>query len=132
MSKNGGSLGESGCVSWVFEKKGEILIDKLSIDEESFLEVAIDLNIEDIDLDSPDYYSILIPAEDFDHISKSLEDKEIKIDGSVSLVPSNTVKVSGTEASQLLKLLDILENHEDIQKVYSNFDIDDNDLSDVK
>ena len=131
MSKNGGSLGESGCVSWVFEKKGEILIDKMSIDEDSFLEIAIDLNIEDIDLDNPDYYSILIPAEDFDHISKALESKEIKIDGSVSLVPSNTVQVSGAEANQLLKLLDILENHEDVQKVYSNFDIDD-DLSNIK
>tara|TARA_Y100000994_G_scaffold138046_1_gene113177 strand:+ start:71 stop:814 length:744 start_codon:yes stop_codon:yes gene_type:complete len=131
MSKNGGSLGESGCVSWVFEKKGEILIDKMSIDEDSFLEIAIDLNIEDIDLDNPDYYSILIPAEDFDHISKALEGKEIKIDGSVSLVPSNTVQVSGAEANQLLKLLDILENHEDVQKVYSNFDIDD-DLSNIK
>ena len=131
MSKNGGSLGESGCVSWVFEKKGEILIDKVSIDEDSFLEIAIDLNIEDIDLDNPDYYSILIPAEDFDHISKALESKEIKIDGSVSLVPSNTVQVSGAEANQLLKLLDILENHEDVQKVYSNFDIDD-DLSNIK
>ena len=130
MSKNGGSLGESGCVSWIFEKKGEILIDKVSIDEDSFLEIAIDLNIEDIDLDNPDYYSILIPAEDFDHISKALENKEIKIDGSVSLVPSNTVQVSGSEANQLLKLLDILENHEDVQKVYSNFDIDD-DLSNI-
>ena len=130
MSKNGGSLGESGCVSWVFEKKGEILIDKMSIDEDSFLEIAIDLNIEDIDLDNPDYYSILIPAEDFDHISKALESKEIKIDGSVSLVPSNRVQVSGPEANQLLKLLDILENHEDVQKVYSNFDIDD-DLSNI-
>ncbi len=132
MSKNGGNLGESGCVSWVFEKKGEISIDKSSINEESFLELAIDLNIEDIELDSPDYYSILTDSEDFNRISKELESRELKIEGSVSLVPSNTVKVSGSDVSQLLKLLDLLENHEDVQKVYSNFDIDDKDLSNIK
>ena len=91
----------------------------------------IDLDIEDIDLDSPDYYCILIPSEDFDRVSKILENKKIKIEGSVSLVPSNTVKVSGNDAKQLLKLLDLLENHEDIQKVYSNFDIDNKDLSNI-
>jgi len=131
MSKNGGNLGESGCVSWVFEKKGEILVEKSSVDEESILEIMIDLDIEDIDLDSPDYYCILIPSEDFDRVSKILENKKIKIEGSVSLVPSNTVKVSGNDAKQLLKLLDLLENHEDIQKVYSNFDIDNKDLSNI-
>ena len=131
MSKNGGNLGESGCVSWVFEKKGEILVEKSSVDEESILEIMIDLDIEDIDLDSPDYYCILIPSEDFDSVSKMLEDKKIKIEGSVSLVPSNTVKVSGNDAKQLLKLLDLLENHEDIQKVYSNFDIDNKDLTNI-
>jgi len=131
MSKNGGNLGESGCVSWVFEKKGEILVEKSSVDEESILEIMIDLDIEDIDLDSPDYYCILIPSEDFDSVSKMLEDKKIKIEGSVSLVPSNTVKVSGNDAKQLLKLLDLLENHEDIQKVYSNFDINNKDLTNI-
>jgi len=131
MSKNGGSLGESGCVGWIFEKKGEILIDKKSINEEVFLDIVIDLEIEDIDLDSDDYYSLLINPEKFDSISKVLENKAIKIEGSINLVPNNTVKVSGVESVQLLKLLDILENHDDVQKVYSNFDIDDKDLNDV-
>jgi len=131
MSKNGGNLGESGCVSWIFEKKGEILVDKRSIDEDNFLEIIIDLGIEDVELENPDYYSILIPPEDFDNLSKELEAKNLKIDGSVSLVPSNTVKVSGSSASQLLKLLDILESHEDVQKVYSNFDIEDKELNDI-
>ena len=132
MSKNGGNLGESGCVSWVFEKKGEILVEKSSVDEESILEIMIDLDIEDIDLDNPDYYSILITPNNFDNISKALENKNLKIEGSINLLPTNTVKVSGSDAIQLFKLLDILENHEDVQKVYSNFDIDDKDLSNIK
>ena len=131
MSKNGGNLGESGCVSWVFEKKGEILIEKSSIDEELFLESILDLDIEDIDLDHSDYYVILVSPNNFDKTSKNLEEKGIKIEGSISLLPSNTIKVSGNDANQLLKLLDLLENHEDIQKIYSNFDIDDADLDNI-
>ena len=131
MSKNGGSLGESGCVSWVFEKKGEILIEKVSTDEELFLEIIVDLEIEDIDLDNSDYYTILTSPENFDQISKILENKKIKIEGSINLLPSNTVKVSDNDVAQLLKLLDLLEGHEDVQKVYSNFDIDDKDLSNI-
>ncbi len=131
MSKNGGSLGESGCVSWIFEKKGEILINKKFINEEDFLEIIIDLEVEDIELDNQDYYSLLIHPERFDDISKALEDKEIIIEGSINLIPSNTVKVTGPDSTQLFKLLDILEDHEDVQKVYSNFDIDDKDLNDI-
>ena len=131
MSKNGGNLGESGCVSWVFEKKGEILIGKKNIDEESFLESIIDLEVEDIVLDNPDYYVILVSPENFDKTSMSLEKNEIKLEGSINLLPSNTIKVSGNDAAQLLKLLDILENHEDVQKIYSNFDIDDTELSNI-
>ena len=131
MSKNGGNLGESGCVSWVFEKKGEILIEKDSTSEELFLESILDLDVEDIDLDNEDYYSILVSPDNFDQASTSLEKNEIKIEGSISLVPNNTVKVTGNEANQLLRLLDLLESHEDVQKVYSNFDIDDKDLNNI-
>ena len=73
MSKNGGNLGESGCVSWIFEKKGEILIEKKSINEELFLESILNLDVEDIDLDNEDYYSILVSPDNFDKASKSLE-----------------------------------------------------------
>jgi len=131
MSKNGGNLGESGCVSWVFEKKGEILVEKNLVDEELFLESILELEVEDVDLDNEDYYCIIVSSEKFDSTSIELEKNKIKIEGSISLVPNNTVKVSGNDTKQLLKLLDLLENHEDVQKVYSNFDIDPEDLSDV-
>ncbi len=131
MSKNGGNLGESGCVSWVFEKKGEILVEKNLVDEELFLESILELEVEDIDLDNPDYYCIIVSPEKFDSTSIELEKNKIKIEGSISLVPNNTVKVSGNDANQLLELLNLLESHEDVQKVYSNFDIDDKDLNNV-
>ena len=131
MSKNGGNLGESGCVNWVFEKRGEILIEKTLIDEELLLETILDLEIEDIDLDNPDYYCIITDPQNFDNVSKELESKGMKIEGSISLLPSNTIQVSGSDVSQLFKLLDILEDHEDIQKVYSNFSIDDKDLNNI-
>ena len=131
MSKNGGNLGESGCVNWVFEKRGEILIEKTLIDEELLLETILDLEIEDIDLDNPDYYCIITDPQNFDNVSKELESKGMKIEGSISLLPSNTIQVSGSDVSQLFKLLDILEGHEDIQKVYSNFSIDDKDLNNI-
>ena len=131
MSKNGGNLGESGCVSWVFEKKGEILVEKNLVDEELFLESILELEVEDVDFDNEDYYCIIVSSEKFDSTSIELEKNKIKIEGSISLVPNNTVKVSGNDAKQLLKLLDLLENHEDVQKVYSNFDIDSEDLNDV-
>ena len=85
----------------------------------------------DIDLDNEDYYCIIVSSEKFDSTSVELEKNKIKIEGSISLVPNNTVKVSGNDANQLLKLLNLLENHEDVQKVYSNCDIDVKDLNDV-
>tara|TARA_Y100000814_G_scaffold133294_1_gene96448 strand:+ start:1017 stop:1760 length:744 start_codon:yes stop_codon:yes gene_type:complete len=131
MSKNGGNLGESGCVDWIFDKKGEIIIEKESLDEELFLEAVLDLDVEDIDLDNPDYYSIIVLPEKFDEVSLKLEQSNIKIEGSISLIPNNTIRIEGNDATQLLNLLSLLENHEDVQKVYSNFDIDDKDLDNI-
>ena len=131
MSKNGGNLGESGCVDWIFDKKGEIIIEKESLDEELFLEAVLDLDVEDIDLDNPDYYSIIVLPEKFDEVSLKLEQSNIKIEGSISLIPNNTIRIEGNDATQLLNLLTLLENHEDVQKVYSNFDIDDKDLDNI-
>ena len=131
MSKNGGNLGESGCVDWIFDKKGEIIIEKESLDEELFLEAVLDLDVEDIDLDNPDYYSIIVLPEKFDEVSLKLEQSNMKIEGSISLIPNNTIRIEGNDATQLLNLLSLLENHEDVQKVYSNFDIDDKDLDNI-
>jgi len=130
MSKNGGNLGESGCVNWMFEKKGNISIGIGDIDENSLLEIAMEMDIDDYDKQE-DRYEISIDPGSFGSLIKHFEDKGYSVEGDLSLEPTNIVKVSGSDASQLLKLLDLLESHEDIQKVYSNFDLDESELKNL-
>ena len=127
MSKNGGNLGEQGCVNWMFEKKGTITVTKDGIDEDSILEMSLDLGADDFQSEN-DVFIIITTSEDFGVVSKGLEDGGYEINGEVGLVPINMVKISGTDAKQLLSLLEKLEDHEDIQKVYSNFDLDESEM----
>ena len=127
MSKNGGNLGEQGCVNWMFEKKGTITLSKAGIEEDSILEMSLDLGADDFQSEN-DVFIIITTSEDFGVVSKGLEDEGYEINGEVGLVPINMVKISGTDAKQLLGLLEKLEDHEDIQKVYSNFDLDDTEM----
>ncbi len=127
MSKNGGNLGEQGCVNWMFEKKGTITVSKDGIDEESILEISLNLGADDFQSEN-DVFIIITTSEDFGVVSKGLEDGGYEINGEVGLVPINMVKISGTDAKQLLGLLEKLEEHEDIQKVYSNFDLDESEM----
>ena len=127
MSKNGGNLGEQGCVNWMFEKKGTITVSKDGIDEDSILGISLDLGADDFQSEN-DIFVITTMSEDFGIVSKGLEDKGYEIDGEVGPVPINMVKISRADAKQLLELLEKLEEHEDIQKVYSNFDLDDSEM----
>jgi YebC/PmpR family DNA-binding regulatory protein len=128
MSKNGGNLGESGCVNWMFEKKGTFTISKKGVDEDALLETLLDLGAEDFNSDLDDVFVIETSPDDFGNMSKGLEDADFDVEGEVGLVPINMVKVSGGDVSQLLNLLELLEDHEDIQKVYSNFDLDEAEM----
>jgi len=128
MSKNGGNLGESGCVNWMFEKKGTFTISKIGVDEDELLEISLDLGVEDFNSDADDIFLIETSPDDFGNISRGLEDAGFDLQGEIGLVPINMVKVSGGDVSQLLSLLELLENHEDIQKVYSNFDIEESEM----
>tara|TARA_B100000029_G_C17544906_1_gene948091 strand:- start:711 stop:1430 length:720 start_codon:yes stop_codon:yes gene_type:complete len=123
MSKNGGNLGESGCVSWMFEKKGTVTIKKMDIDEESIMDLLIDLGIQDYESDD-ECYEIIVAPEIFGELSEKLEQENLSIDGELGLVPVNMVKVSKDESEKILKLLDILEEHDDIQKLYTNFEVE--------
>ena len=127
MSKNGGNLGEQGCVNWMFEKKGTITASKNGIDEDSLLEMVLDLGADDF-ITENDAFVITTTPEDFGVICKGLEDEGYQINGEIGLTPLNMVNINGTDAKQLLSLLDRLEEHEDIQKVYSNFDLDDSEM----
>ena len=128
MSKTGGNLGEQGCVNWMFEKKGTITISKEGIDENIILEKSLDLGVEDFQTEN-DIFVITTNPNDFGVISKGLEDEGYEINGEIGLIPINSVKVGGSDIKQLIELIETLEEHEDIQKVYSNFDFDESEMT---
>jgi YebC/PmpR family DNA-binding regulatory protein len=127
MSKNGGNLGESGCVNWMFEKKGTITLDKKGVDEDEVLEKSLELGADDFTSDN-DVIEITTSPEAFGDVCDGLEKEGYEIEGEVGLSPINSVNVSGADAKQLLQLLEKLEENEDIQKIYSNFDLDESEL----
>jgi len=125
LSKYGGNLGANGCVAWMFDKKGVIIVDLESSDEDTLLEVALEAGADDMSSDSGSY-EILMEAGMVDDVRTAIEAKGIKIESAeVTMVPQNTTKLeTEKEASSMLKMLDLLEENDDVQKVYSNFDID--------
>ena len=122
MSKNNGNLGASGCVDWMFEKKGTIIIKNDSILEDKLMTLIDDLEIEDINFEDS-YYEIFVKPDFFLKITDILEENNVLFDGEISLVPSHTVKVKDNEAQKIISLLELLDNHDDVQKVHSNFEI---------
>tara|TARA_B000000532_G_scaffold243932_1_gene241541 strand:+ start:748 stop:1455 length:708 start_codon:yes stop_codon:yes gene_type:complete len=118
LTKSGGNLGESGCVNWMFEKKGTITLSKNDVKED----MIFDLDIEDFSIEE-NQYILTVEPEKFGSISNILEEKNINIDGEVGLVPKNTVEVNSEDSSKILNLIDQLDSHDDIQKVHSNFEI---------
>tara|TARA_Y100000588_G_C14112734_1_gene863757 strand:+ start:31 stop:750 length:720 start_codon:yes stop_codon:yes gene_type:complete len=124
LSKNNGNLGESGCVNWMFEKKGTILIQKNKLDEELFLNDLLDIGIENFE-ELEDEYQLIIEPDDFENIIKLLEDRSYDFEGVLSLVPINTVVVSNAQLEPIIKLINLLEDHDDVQKVHTNLEVDD-------
>ena len=125
FSKFGGNLGESGCVSWIFSKKGKFEIPIDTTDEDYLIDISLNLGAEDVIKDG-DFFSILTEVENFENVRKGLEDSNIAIENSeICMIPSNSVKVEGKPAEHMLKMLDLLDDCDDVQKVHSNFDIDD-------
>lgn len=124
FQRNGGSLGESGCVSWIFSRKGYILISPEEKEEEVY-NVALEAEAEDV-RNTEDGYEIITSIENFVKTKESYIKAGLKIlRAEVTYLPNNTVRVESDEARQLLRLLDQLEDLDDVQKVYSNFDIPD-------
>jgi YebC/PmpR family DNA-binding regulatory protein len=125
LSKHGGNLGENGCVAWIFNKKGSIVIDKKIIDEDALMELALDAGAEDVIIDGNEFEVITDPVS-FEKVKKAIDAKGIKhLEASIGMIPSNTVKLDAPKAEQMLKLMEKLEDNDDVQNVYANFDIDD-------
>ena len=128
FSKQNGNLGEAGCVSWMFEKKGLISFDKTGVDEDRLIEVALDAGALDVK-DTGKEFDVTTPPETFEVVKKKLETTGFKSTyGEVTMVPQTTVRLSGKEAEQMLKLMEGLEDSDDVQKVYANFDIADEEM----
>ena len=122
MSKNNGNLGSLGCVNWIFEKKGSIEIPIQNINEDNLMQILDDAEIEDINFED-EFYEIIVNPSSFELVNNLLENNNISFDGAITLIPQNTVKVVESEVDKIVKLLDLLEEHDDVQKVYSNFEV---------
>lgn len=131
FAKNGGNLGEKGCVSWMFSKKGLITVDKDKISEDDLLAIVLEAGAEDVKSDE-DTFEIITAPEDFESVRNALEKAGVPMNlAQITMIPQTTVKLEGKEALQTLKLIEALEEYEDTQNVYSNFDIPDDILEKV-
>ena len=126
FSKYGGNLGETGCVSWMFDKKGLIVVDKTETDlsEDDLMLMALDVGAEDLK-DEEDSYEVTTAPDDLEAVREGLAAQGIpSAVAEVSLIPQTTVKLTGDEAAKMLTLMGLLEEHDDVQNAYANFDIE--------
>lgn len=131
FSKNGGSLGENGCVAWMFEKKGYIAIENKNVDEEVLMEAALDAGAEDIREDNSNYEVITAP-EDFEAVKAAMDKESIPyIVAEVTMLPQSTTNLVGKKAEQMVRLMELLEDNDDVQKVYTNADIPDEIVNNI-
>jgi YebC/PmpR family DNA-binding regulatory protein len=125
FSKHGGNLGENGCVSWIFEKKGSILLDKNAVNEDELMELALEAGAQDVREEENELEIITDPAS-FEGVKNAIDQRKvIYIEAKISLIPQTTVKLEEGKAEQMLKLMEKLEDYDDVQNVYANFDIAD-------
>jgi len=128
FSKHNGSLGEGGCVSWMFVKKGLITIEKSGADEDRLIEVALDAGALDVE-DTGKEFEVTVPPGSFEEVKGRLDKAGFKCNyAEVTMVPQTSVRLAGKEAEQMLKLMEGLEDSDDVQKVYANFDITDEEM----
>lgn len=131
MTKHGGSLGEAGCVSWIFEKKGYILVDKTVVSEDTLMAIALEAGAEDMKNDpEEDNYEIITSPEDLNRVKGAIESKGIPVAlAEITMLPKNYIMLGEKEAEQMLRLFEALEDHDDVQNVYANFNIPDEVLA---
>lgn len=128
LSKHGGNMGENGSVAWMFDRKGVITITKENYDEEELFEAAIECGAEDM-VTEDNGYEIYTAFEDFNAVRSALEEKGIEIENAeLARIPQNTVSISGREAEQMMKIMNVLDDHDDVQNVFASFDISDEEM----
>lgn len=127
LSKNGGNLGEAGSVGWMFEKKGYIVVDKSARSEDELFEIVTDAGAEDL-RDDEDVYEVITSPTEFDAVLTAVKNAGIEPQvAEVEMIPQNYIKLEGADAKQMVKLMESLEDNDDVQKVSANFDMDEED-----
>jgi YebC/PmpR family DNA-binding regulatory protein len=129
FSKAGGNMGEAGCVSWMFHKKGYLVVSGAKANEDQLMTLALDAGAEDMQAEDGNFV-ITTALSDFEKVKKALEDAAVPLELSeITMIPQTYVKLDGKEAHQMLRLVDTLEDNDDVQNVYANFDIPDEILN---
>ncbi|MBI4667738.1 MAG: YebC/PmpR family DNA-binding transcriptional regulator [Elusimicrobia bacterium] len=130
FTSSGGSLGELGSVSWVFQNKGYIEIEKSKVSEDKLYEIAVENGAEDVKSDEKDIYKVIVPAQDFDRTKKALEAGGISLlSAEVTYLPTTEVKVEGDTAEKVIALMEALEEHDDVKNVFANYNVPDEILA---
>ncbi len=128
LSKNGGNMAETGAVGWMFERKGDIVVPKEAADEDKMMGIVLDAGAEDL-RDDGAAWEVTTPPEAMEKVREALTAAGIKPSSAeVGFVPKNYVKLTGAQAQQMIRMMEALEDHDDVQHVYANFDIDENEI----
>jgi YebC/PmpR family DNA-binding regulatory protein len=131
FSKHGGNLGESGCVAWMFGRTGLITLDVSQLQEDTLLELVLEAGGDDIRIDD-DVYEIRTTPEAFEDVRVALEERRLTLGvAEITMLPQNTVPVEGKQAEQVVRLMEALDDHDDVRKAYANFDIPDAVLAEL-
>jgi len=126
----GGNMGETGCVSYLFDHKGIILVPKAGVDEDTVMMAALEAGAEDVKTEGEEHYEIITAPHDVYLVKEALDKAGIPVDeAEARMIPQTTVTLTGKDAQQVIKLIDILEENDDVQNVYSNVDIPDEELA---
>jgi YebC/PmpR family DNA-binding regulatory protein len=127
FSKHGGNLGENGCVAWLFSKHGLILVPRSEDDnEDEVMELVLEAGAEDLDTDDEEYFRITTNPDELHQVKEQLETGGLTVEvAQMEMVPSSTTRLEGKKAQQMIRLMEAFEDHDDVQNVWANFDIDD-------
>jgi len=128
MSKNGGNMAEAGAVGWMFHRKGEITVPKEAATEDKLMDIVLEAGAEDMKDDGSAWY-IVTPPESLETVKEALIKAGVKpATAELGMVPQNYIKLTGQQAAQMLRLVEAIEEHDDVQHVYANFDIDESEI----
>ena len=131
FSKYGGNLGENGCVAYLFDKRGQLVFDAASVDNEALMEAAIEANAEDV-VEESESVEVQTTPESFEAVRQALLAASFEpASAEVAMIPQTTVAISGKEAESMLKLFEALDEHDDVREVYANFDISDEEMTEL-